>query len=291
MQFPRLPDALVYTTVVAALVLAALGRQEHSDSPEAPPPPSPEEGALLAPASAFDPSVVIKTGPEVDHPAAGTAFSVGDGGVWMTARHVIAGCRQIVLMEAPGRGAPAAVAPGGLAEEGGKPSDIAVLTTRGGTPALPLAPVSGLRVGERAFHPGFPKGQAGEATSRLIGRQTLVLRARMAPGRPGAPRSQQVLAWAEGGRTDGLGGDLSGLSGAPALNRKGEVIGVTLAEAPRRGRIYTTGPEAVREALARAHVPPPAPTGPSDQITVENYGRAADALRRDLRVAQVVCRT
>jgi hypothetical protein len=102
-----------------------------------------------------------------------------------------------------------------------------------------------------------------------------------------------VLAWAEAGRTDGLSGDLAGLSGAPALNVRGEVVGVTLAEAPRRGRIYTTSPEAIRQALARAHVVvlpgQAAPTAPGEPLTVENYGRIADSLRRDLRVAQVAC--
>jgi S1-C subfamily serine protease len=191
-------------------------------------------------------------------------------------------------MEAPGRAAEADIAPGGLAPEGGPPSDIAVLVTRGGAPALPMLKDQGLRIGARGFHPGYPQGKAGEATSRLIGRQTLVLRSRGAPGGRAGGRAERVLAWAEAGRTDGLKGDLAGLSGAPALDSRGEVVGVTLAEAPRRGRIYTTTPEAIGEALARAHVTPtPAPL--ADPITVENYGRAADAFRRDTRVAQVVC--
>lgn len=288
MSFPRLPVWLIYASIVAALLLAALGRRENADAPEAPPPPSPEEGALLAPASAFDPSIVVKAPEGPFQPVMGTAFSVADHGVWLTARHVIAGCKRIALMEAPGRAAEADIAPGGLAPESGPPSDIAVLVTRGGAPALPLLKDAGLRIGARGFHPGYPQGKAGEATSRLIGRQTLVLRSRAAPGGRAAGRMERVLAWAEAGRTDGLKGDLAGLSGAPALDSRGEVVGVTLAEAPRRGRIYTTTPEAVREALARAHVTPtPAPL--ADPVTVENYGRAADTLRRDTRVAQVVC--
>ncbi len=73
------------------------------------------------------------------------------------------------------------------------------------------------------------------------------------------------------------------------LDTAGRVVGMTIAEAPRRGRIYTAAPESLAGALKRAGVV----TGPSgalgEPITVENYGRAADALRRDLRVAQVVC--
>ena len=288
MHFPRLPDWLIYAVIVAALVLAALGRRENADAPEAPPPPSAEEGALLAPASAFDPSVVVKAPQGPLQPTAGTAFSVADGGVWLTARHVIAGCRKIALMQTPDLAAEAEVAPGGLAPDGGPPSDIAVLVTKGGAPALPLSHDLGLHIGERTFHPGFPQGRAGEATSRLIGRQTLVLR-RSAPGHLAVGRAEPVLAWAEAGRTDGLHGDLAGLSGAPALDARGQVVGVTLAEAPRRGRIYTTPPEAILQALARAHLAATAAT-PGELVTVDNYGRVADTLRRDLSVAQVVCR-
>jgi serine protease Do len=289
MNFPRLPDWLVYGAIVTTLVLAALGRRENADAPEAPPPPSPEEGALLAPASAFDPSIVVKAQDGPDRPTRGTAFSVADSGVWITARHVVAGCRQLALMETPELEAEASVAPDGLSPDEAPPSDVAVLLTKGGAPALPLLSGPGLRIGERSFHPGFPQNRAGEATSRLIGRQTLVLRGRRTPGRLAQGRAEAVLAWAEAGRTAGLKGDLSGLSGAPALDARGQVVGVTLAEAPRRGRIYTTPPEAIREALSRAHIAPPT-VPPSDPVTVENYGRVADALRRNLSVAQVVCR-
>jgi hypothetical protein len=99
-----------------------------------------------------------------------------------------------------------------------------------------------------------------------------------------------VLVWAEAGRTDGLKGTLGGLSGAPALDAAGRVIGVTIAEAPRRGRIYTTVPETMRRTLETSgrRLGNPQPGQP---ITPENYGRVADGLRRDLRVAQVVCLT
>ncbi|MDB5498330.1 MAG: serine protease, partial [Phenylobacterium sp.] len=38
MHFPRLPDWLIYAAVVAALLIAAVGRQAHVDAPAAPPP-------------------------------------------------------------------------------------------------------------------------------------------------------------------------------------------------------------------------------------------------------------
>ena len=287
MTFPRLPEWLVYGAVVAALVLAALGRRENADAPEAPPPPTREEGALLAPVSGFEHTIAVKTATGPFQPTSGTAFSISDHGLWLTARHVVGGCAHIALMEGAGRGAEAKLLP---EDAGGAPSDVAVLSTEGGSPSLPLRSGAGLRIGERSFHPGFPRGAAGEATSRLLGRQMLAVRGRGLGGAAGARgiKPEPVLAWAEAGRTDKLGGDLAGLSGAPALDAHGQVVGVTLAEAPRRGRIYTSSPDAIREALSRAHVVP-TQAQPSEPVTVENYGRVADSLRRDLRVAQVMC--
>jgi hypothetical protein len=63
---------------------------------------------------------------------------------------------------------------------------------------------------------------------------------------------------------------------------------VTIAESPRRGRIYTTTPETMRAAIAAAHASTSA-FAAGEAITTDNYGRTADALRRDLRVVQVVC--
>jgi hypothetical protein len=97
-----------------------------------------------------------------------------------------------------------------------------------------------------------------------------------------------VLAWAEAGRTRSLHGALFGLSGAPVLNGQGLVVGVTLSEQPRRGRIYTSLPASLEHALARANVTPSG-AGLSDPVTVDNYFRVADTLRRDVRVAQVIC--
>ncbi|HYG25360.1 MAG TPA: serine protease, partial [Caulobacteraceae bacterium] len=149
--------------------------------------------------------------------------------------------------------------------------------------ALPLGLDRPLRRGDVAFHPGFPQGAPGETASRLLGRENLVVRGRGA-------RTEPVLVWAEIGRTDGLRGTLAGLSGAPALDSTGRVIGVTIAESPRRGRIYTTPPEAIEAAFALAGQRPAA-FAVGEPISVENYGRVADSLRRDLRVAQVVCLT
>lgn len=273
MHFPRLPDWLIYAAVVVALLVAAIGRQERADAPPAPP-TTEAEGAVLAAASPFDPAVVVQVA-DTTQPGAGTAFSVAQSGVWVTARHVVEGCAQAAIVVGPGRGVAARVKidPG---------AETAILTTDGGAPPLPLGLGERLRQGERAFHVGYPQGRPGEASSRLLGRENLVVQGRGA-------RTEPVLVWAETGRTDGLKGTLGGLSGAPALDDHGRVVGVTIAEAPRRGRIYTTAPETTARTLGTAAQL--AAGGAGEAVNADNYGRVADDLRRSLRVAQVVCLT
>jgi len=273
MHFPRLPDWLVYLAVVLALLIAAVGRQERADAPPPPPPVAGDEGLPLGPASPFDPSVVVDV-PDRAEPGVGTAFSVADKGVWVTARHVVDGCSQTAIVVAEGRGVEARVR---IDPRG----EAAILTTEGGAPPLPMGLDQPLRRGDRAYHLGFPQGQPGEATSRLLGRENLVVRGRGA-------RTESVLVWAETGRTDNLKGSLAGLSGSPALDRAGRVVGVTVAESPRRGRIYTTAPETVTSALVATHERASG-FAMGEPITIDNYGRVADTLRRDLRVAQVIC--
>lgn len=269
----RPPDWVVYVLVLAALIGLSLGQRENADAPPAPPPPDEMEGALLGPVTPFDPSVTVNAPDIPFQPASGTAFSIADEGLWVTARHVVEGCRRPAIMVGGGRAVAADVR---LAPR----ADIAVLQTAGGPQALPLATGQPLRKGQRAFHPGYPQGRAGEVASRLLGRETLKVRGR-------GQREEPVLAWAEVGRTDHLGGTLSGLSGAPALDRQGRAIGVTIAESPRRGRIYTTAPDTFGPAVRGLQAADEPLTG--RQVNVDNYFLVADELRRDLRVAQVVC--
>jgi len=274
MQFPRLPDWAIYGAVAAVFLAVSLGRRENADAPPASAPASGEaEGALLGPITPFDAAVTVDAGEAPFKPSSGTAFSISGRGRWITARHVVEGCRKPALVVGQGRAVAADVR---LAPR----ADIALLITDGGPAALPVAAEAPLRKGQRAFHPGFPQGRPGEVTSRLLGRETLKVFGR-------GSRDEPVLAWAEVGRTNGLEGTLSGLSGAPALDPQGRVVGVTIAEAPRRGRIYTTAPETFGPAIRGEQGADEDARGQT--VTTEDYGRVSNRLRRDLRVAQVVC--
>ncbi|HEX8472331.1 MAG TPA: serine protease [Brevundimonas sp.] len=269
----RVPDWSIYAIILTAILCLSLSRRENADAPPAPAPPDAEEGALLGPVTPFDPSITVEAPAGPFQPSAGTAFSISADGRWVTARHVVDGCRRPALVVGGGR----AVAADLRLARG---ADIAVLITEGAPPGLQVLDTPELRRGQRAFHPGFPQGRAGEVSSRLLGRETLKVHGR-------GQRSEPVLAWAEVGRTEGLEGTLAGLSGAPALDRQGRVLGVTIAEAPRRGRIYTSAPDTFSPAIKGLAGAEDIPL--DEPITIDNYGRVADTLRRDLRVAQVVC--
>jgi S1-C subfamily serine protease len=271
----RPPDWLIYAGAVFALATLCMSQKERADAPPAPPPLPGAELALAPESGSLDPAKARPLPATAEEQVAGTAFSVSEAGVWLTARHVVSGCARIAVLVSPGRGVLARAA------ALDRSSDLAVLTTAGGAPPLPLAPDRRLAHGQLGFHPGYPRGQPGEAASRLLGPYLL-------PAAGPGGRSVRVLAWAEVGRTDGLKGSLAGLSGAPVLDAAGAVVGVTLAEGPRRGRLYSAPAAAIRTALARAGKKPAA-FAQGQPVTTENYGRAADALRRELSVAEVAC--
>ncbi|MFN4042146.1 MAG: serine protease [Brevundimonas sp.] len=273
MHFPRLPDWAVYAAVVGVLLAASLGRRENADVASSQPVETDAEGELLGPITPFDPAVVVNAPDIPFQPSSGTAFSIAGEGRWVTARHVVEGCRQPALVVGGGRAVAADVR---LAPR----ADIAVLLTDGGPPALPVYSGSELRRGQRAYHPGFPQGRPGEVASRLLGRETLRVRGR-------GERDEPVLAWAEVGRTRGLEGTLAGLSGGPVLDARGRAVGVTLAESPRRGRVYTTSPETFGPTVGGQQAADEQVLG--EPVDTDNYGQVAEGLRRDLRVAQVVC--
>jgi hypothetical protein len=270
----RPPGWLIYPTLLLVLLLAALGRRTHADSPPPPPAlPSPERD-VLAETTPIDPAAVVRVRSR-HGPDAGTAFSVGDGGAWLTAGASLAGCARPAVLVNDLEGVAARVIPGPAGR-------VVVLVSARGAPALSLASAAP-PPGALAFAPGFPHGRPGEVAAHLLGTRRLRFGGRTAPRAP-------ALVWAEMGRTEGLNGALTGLPGAPLLDGEGRVVGLVLAEAPRRGRLYAATPDQIAAALAAAKTPKPGQASGAT-ITVDDYGLAADALRRQLRVAPTACIT
>jgi len=229
-----IPDWLLYIIVIAAVVFVLFRFDERADAPEALP-DSPEMGAFLPPPSIYDPEVLVEVGPVAS--GLGSAFAISEDGWWLTARHVVDACERVGLIVSRGAATPVSEVKVALF------ADLALLKTDRAPVALAIdTSERRFQVGQRAYHVGFPQGRPGEAYSRLIGRETLVARGRYEIEEP-------VLAWAELGRTGGLRGSLAGISGGPALAANGQVIGVTVAESARRGRIYTAAPSSILRLL------------------------------------------
>ena len=267
-----IPDWLLYIVVIAVLVFVLFRVDQRQDAPEALP-DAPEAGAFLPPPSQYDPAVLVEVGPVAS--GMGSAFAISPDGWWLTARHVVDGCEAVGLIVS--RGAAARVTDVKRALF----ADIALLKTESAPVSLSIdTSERRFQIGQRAFHVGFPQGRPGEAYSRLIGRETLIARGRYDIEEP-------VLAWAELGRTSGLRGSLAGISGGPAIAANGQVIGITVAESARRGRIYTAAPSSIMRLLRVEQIE--AEGAPAERLTPDNYGQASDDLRRNLAVAQVVC--
>jgi serine protease Do len=267
-----IPDWLLYIIVITVIVFVLFRVDRRQDAPETLE-QAPETGAFLPPPSQYDPAVLVEVGPVAS--GMGSAFAISQDGWWLTARHVVDGCQHVGLVVS--RGAAARV----VDVKRALFADIALLRTESAPMSLAIdTSERRFQIGQRAFHVGFPQGRPGEAYSRLIGRETLIARGRYDIEEP-------VLAWAELGRTSGLRGSLAGISGGPALAANGQVIGITVAESARRGRIYTAAPSSIMRLLRVEQVA--AQGAPAERLTPDNYGQASDDLRRNLAVAQVVC--
>ena len=261
----RIPDWLIYSLILSIILTSANRRSQRRDAPL----PPPALGPALPNARPSDPSVIV----EVQKPASGvgTAFAIDGQGTWLTARHVVDSCDQIGLRMEDRKYVKTGTA------KISKDTDTALISSNWSRPPLARDLNTTRRIGETGFFIGFPQGQPGEVAGKLMGRRRMQVRGRY-------KSNEAILAWAETGRTGGLKGSLGGISGGPAFDQDGEVIGIIAAESPRRGRIYTVAPASLQAIL------PPLENEPkTDAITMDNYGNQADKYRRTRRIAQVIC--
>ncbi len=258
----KTPDWLFYLIVVILIYANSNRASEKIDAPA----PPPELGTMLPIESPRDERVVVSV--EKPKSGIGTAFAIDTKGKWMTARHVVDSCSEVGIRigERKILRATAQVS---------ENTDTAILTSRWKRKPLVNDLYTERQIGERGYFFGFPQGRPGEVVGSLLARNRMLVRGRY-------KSDEAILAWSEVSRTKGLFGSLGGLSGAPVMDRDGEVIGVVSAESPRRGRIYTVTPENLRTLITSQN-------GKPNALTLDTYGLQADRLRRERRIAQVVC--
>lgn len=287
---------LVAFSVLVVLLMAFYGRDDGGRRPDPrlrdlPPEPGTEVDAtprapLPAPAaegqaarslpgaSGFDPIYTVEPDQPCTGACTGTAFAVDGAGHWLTARHVVAGCATIALEAGGGRRLR-------MAETvRHRRADVSLLGGAAGAP--PLAFAEGrLERRQDGFHLGYPAGRPGAVHGALIGRAKVRTRGRQ--------NEAPALAWAEVSRNPDRTGSLGGLSGSPVLDAAGRVIGVTIAESPRRGRVISAAPVSLVEVLEAAGVQPALAAGQKTVLDDRSYGAHADRLRERRSVARVLC--
>ncbi len=281
--------------LIIIIVLGEMGKEDDEGRPRpiakiAPPalkvaPPLPDAGpegsGPVGPGTIRDEVIVIEDeGKRGRSQYTGTAFSIDDRGLWITARHVTHECDQLVLLR-PFR-SPLPVT--GLAEH--NRADVALLQTEGGYEALHVnyqAP----QYNQEGFHFGFPRGEPGAVYSRLIGRKTLKSTGKRT-------YRETIHVWAEKIRVPDTDKNLGGISGGPILNRNGDVVGIHVAGSIRRGRSFSSLPDNISDLVNENDL-----RLQTDDIydidqsslTPIAFSRVGEDLRKDLTVAQVVCRT
>ena len=238
------------------------------------PSPAPDYGDTQRPLpeiSGYDMEISVGLGEKQD--STGTAFAVGADGWWMTARHVVDQCVHVQLRFPYHRGIRAV----SVVQHPG--ADLALLQTDK-LPHVLSVTDRRLYIGQNGFHVGYPQGVPGELWSILLGRRRLRIRGRYRTNEP-------VVAWAVRARRPGGLGALGGLSGGPTLDGGGELVGVLVAESPRRGRVYTTAPVSMNQLLKEKVGTQPA--GGLGGITPRTLGAKADEMRRAPSIAKVEC--
>jgi hypothetical protein len=248
--------------VAIAVTAAALTLRGRHDAPAIA--PIPPEARILADTTPIDASRLTRYPPATAARVRGGLVSVSaERGLWLTAASALAGCARPVVRVTEARGMPARLAAPPL-------DGVAVLATEVGAQAVPVADHAPSAAG-LAFAMGYPTGRPGEMALK-----------RMAEI-PGGD------LYAEDGRTEGLGGaGFGAFAGSGVFDAGGRLVGLVAAEEPRRGRVRVLSLAAVRRALAAARWKPE-PGAAGRVVTLDNYGVAADELRRVGAAAALIC--
>jgi hypothetical protein len=250
-----------------------VARQRPPVAPPEEPPPRQPRPPIDQAEGGRDPIVTVADRGPRNSDSVGTAFAIDASGDWVTAGHVVDGCKMVYIF-VKGDWLPVTV----LGTH--NVADVAVARTREGGPPLQVASAEPLKVDQDGFQFGFPQFKPGETHVRLLGR------VRVSRSERGGPM-EVAYQWAEVSRRPNFEGTLGGISGGPIVDSRGVVVGVNILESSRRGRVTTSAPESVLAVLKQARVTPA-----SDRvvdITPENFDMRADEVRESYSVARVFC--
>ena len=215
----------------------------------------------------------------------GSAIAVSDNGLWLTSKHVVDSCKQIIIQPGLQNGRAASIKPTLILFH--PIADIAIISTVK-TDYNRLA----FRVREKddqardGYHIGFPRGRPGAVHSRLIGKMK-IRRGRI------RKHTENMLVWAEYSRIPDFSGSIGGMSGGATIDSTGALIGINSAASMRRGRILTSRSSTLLNFLLEkgyriktvgAKIPEIL------ELNRKDYPLFAKAIIQDRRVVRVICR-
>jgi serine protease Do len=217
-----------------------------------------------------DPLAVVEERARETADTVGTAFAIDGAGRWLTARHVIEGCRGVSL-HIGGRWRPAVVM------DVHATADAALVGTPGvAAPPLPFGPAT-LLFEQDGFHSGYPGFSPGDVHSKLLGRVRVMHNRR-------SGSVEYAYVWAELSRVPDREASLGGISGGPLFDAGGRLIGINIAESSRRGRITTSSPETMRQLAGPKDI-----AAPVAEFRAANFPEQGRAVRAAGSVVRVFC--
>ncbi|MBV1901324.1 MAG: serine protease [Kordiimonadaceae bacterium] len=207
----------------------------------------------------------------------GTAFAVDGVGTYVTARHVVDGCKGVYFINRAERLEKVA------SFKSQSNRDFAVIKAhRAKVRYLPLVTRRPQR-GDEGYMMGYPQGKPADVRATVIGRTQMRSSGRYRMREP-------VIAWVERERRPGSAGSLGGISGGPVINSEGNVVGTVVAGAPRRGRIYTTDPRVFAETRLTKNIRGDFPVHFKEGVSKKNYAGWGKYLRETNTISQVYCK-
>jgi serine protease Do len=209
----------------------------------------------------------------------GTATAIDNQGHWLTARHVVDGCRHIKVNS--GQGTEVYVRKARLHPE----KDLALLTTDPvDVPYLEIAKETPSRLA-KGYVSGFPMGGSGVLYLSLLGSNKY--------RHANADTEEYTFIWEIDQGLDAYHGELFGFSGSAILNTNGEIIGVMQGY----GAAYSGNAATATSTLASIHelingiinIDETQDQATRPKFTNDNFFREGRKLRKQYTVALVTC--